>query len=403
MNDIKNKYPIGELPQSASQSSQVVDEIAEKKRNQKKSLIKLGAMGVLIAVTIIIGSLSWFTANRAVETSGMGVKSATLPFDIATKGTQVRNRDQILQAREDYNDGKNESFTKIENGTYYTAENTDGLLLRFSPLADDPATEDIDESQTSDIGPGSQGELSLYLIAKKDGVIDAFIDLNVVSFKAVKDGDNEKLIEIGDGLTTDSGLTAAEITVCREADNFLKGHIMFFKDKNGSDPALYSYMTPVTDGRIHFHIDNAENGTAYKVPIYWTWTNTLGQIALKTNENGLLDGIPVVEMTTDMGTVSAPTDKALVLKYLKDNKSRVFKDLDILSGLTEEQKTAYDALETDEAKANYLAEVDIDTWIDNADERTYFDLLSEGYNNADFSIGTDLDYFMIEVTVKSGE
>lgn len=401
MNDNKNKYPIGEMSQTASSSSLKVDELAEKKRNQKKSLIKMGAMGVLTLILLIFSSLSWFTQNRETSVSGMQIKSATLPFDIATKGTQVRNRDQILQAREDYNDGKNENFTKIENGTYYTAENTDGLLLRFSPLADDPATEDIDESQTPDIGPGSQGELSLYLIAKKDGVIDAFIDLNVVSFKAVKDGDNEKLIEIGDGLTTDSGLTAAEITVCREADNFLKGHIMFFKDKNGSNPALYSYMNPVTDGRIHFHIDNAENGTAYKVPIYWTWTNTLGQIALKTNSNGLLDGIPVVEMTTDMGTES--TDKALVLKYLKDNKSRVFKDLDILSGLTEEQKTAYDALETDEAKANYLAEVDTDTWIDNADERTYFDLLSEGYNNADFSIGINLDYFMIEVTVKSGE
>ncbi len=401
MNDNKNKYPIGEMSQTASSSSLKVDELAEKKRNQKKSLIKMGAMGVLTLILLIFSSLSWFTQNRETSVSNMQIKTASLPFDIATKGTQVRNRDQILQAREDYNDGKNENFTKIENGTYYTAENTDGLLLRFSPLADDPATEDIDESQTPDIGPGSQGELSLYLIAKKDGVIDAFIDLNVVSFKAVKDGDNEKLIEIGDGLTTDSGLTSAEITVCREADNFLKGHIMFFKDKNGSNPALYSYMNPVTDGRIHFHIDNAENGTAYKVPIYWTWTNTLGQIALKTNSNGLLDGIPVVEMTTDMGTES--TDKALVLKYLKDNKSRVFKDLDILSGLTEEQKTAYDALETDEAKANYLAEVDTDTWIDNADERTYFDLLSEGYNNADFSIGTNLDYFMIEVTVKSGE
>ncbi len=52
-----NKYPIGELAQSASQSSQAVDEKAKKKRDQKKSLIKLGAIGVLTAVTIIIGTL----------------------------------------------------------------------------------------------------------------------------------------------------------------------------------------------------------------------------------------------------------------------------------------------------------------------------------------------------------
>lgn len=35
MNDNKNKYPIGELSQSASQSSQAVDEIAEKSEIRK--------------------------------------------------------------------------------------------------------------------------------------------------------------------------------------------------------------------------------------------------------------------------------------------------------------------------------------------------------------------------------
>lgn len=396
-----NKYPIGELTQSASQSSQAADEKAKKKRDQKKSLIKLGAIGVLTAVTIIIGTLSWFASNKAVESSGMVVRSAALPFDIATKGASVRNSDLIAQAREDYTNGNKETFTKVENGEYYTAGSGDGLLLRYTPLEDDPATEDIDESQAPDIGPGSHGELSLYLIAKKDGVIDAYIDLDVVSFKAVKDGDNERLIEISDTLTTESGLTDDQIEECREADGFLKGHILFFEEKNSSDD--YSYKSPVIDGRIHFHIDDAENGSAYKVPIYWTWTNTLGQIALKNNTNVLLDGIPVVEMTPDMGTEEKPTDKALVLKYLKDNKDTVFKDLDILSGLTAEQKAEYEALENDEEKAAYLAEINVDTWIDNADTRIYFDLLSEGYNNADFSIGTSLDYFMIEVTVKTEE
>ena len=57
----KNKYPIDELAQSASQSSQAVDEKAKKKRDQKKSLIKLGAIGVLTAVTIIIGTITSLT------------------------------------------------------------------------------------------------------------------------------------------------------------------------------------------------------------------------------------------------------------------------------------------------------------------------------------------------------
>lgn len=61
MNDNKNKYPIGELPQSASSSSKTVDELAEKKKNQKKSLIKMVAMGILTLILLIFSSLHMIT------------------------------------------------------------------------------------------------------------------------------------------------------------------------------------------------------------------------------------------------------------------------------------------------------------------------------------------------------
>ena len=91
MNDIKNKYPIGEMSKSASLSSLTVDEIAKKKRNQKKSLIKMGAMGILTLILLIFSSLSWFTMNSQVESSGMNIKTATLPFDIQSSGQQQMN------------------------------------------------------------------------------------------------------------------------------------------------------------------------------------------------------------------------------------------------------------------------------------------------------------------------
>lgn len=69
MNDNKNKYPIGELPQSASQSSQVVDELAEKKREQKKSLIKVGAMLVLSIIMLIFSSLHMTIKQMTAETA----------------------------------------------------------------------------------------------------------------------------------------------------------------------------------------------------------------------------------------------------------------------------------------------------------------------------------------------
>ena len=414
--EINNLIQTGEAAKAETAvSSKEAQEYAEAKiadlkadnQARKKRLIKLGAMLTLTVLILIFTTIAWFSMNRTVETSGMSVTTATMPFEIATTGTLVRNQEQFEPVRPNYTEG-------YTSGIYKTSQNTDSLMLRFTPNEDDPETEE-DESEVPDIGPNSNGELNLYIIPKRDGDIDAYIDLNIVSFKAVKVDDEDVLIEITDVLTSDPNLTSTQIDDCKEAAEYLKGHIMFFQGISPS-PATYSYVTPVIDGKIHFHQDNAVTGTAYKVPIYWTWPNTLGQIALKTNALDLRDGTPVVQETTSTGTSSNPTDKALVLKYLKDNKDIVFKDLDtsvlsteeLIASMTDEQQTTYSALETDEEKAEYLeanANIDncVDNAIDNADTRKNFDFLSDGYNTADFSIGTNLDYFLIEVSVSSGE
>ena len=64
MNDNKNKYPIGELSQSASSSSQTVDELAEKKKSQKKSLIKIGTMGILTLILLIFSHIFYLSIER---------------------------------------------------------------------------------------------------------------------------------------------------------------------------------------------------------------------------------------------------------------------------------------------------------------------------------------------------
>ena len=82
-----------------------------------------------------------------------------LPFDIATLGTDVRNEGIIESERPGgFLDGSSKSLYNENNvlGNYYVA---DSLKLRYTPVADDPATININEDNTTDIGPGSQGEL----------------------------------------------------------------------------------------------------------------------------------------------------------------------------------------------------------------------------------------------------
>ena len=111
----KNNYPIGELAQSASQSSQVVDEKAKKKRDQKKSLIKLGSIGVLTAVIIAIGSLGWFTQNRTVNTTGMGVsvKAGLFELKAIENGKEGLYDERILGASYATNDQTSGSAPSI--------------------------------------------------------------------------------------------------------------------------------------------------------------------------------------------------------------------------------------------------------------------------------------------------
>lgn len=420
MNDNKSKFPIGELPQSASPSSPIVDEIAEKKKNQKKSLIKMGTMGILTLILLIFSSLSWFTMNTQVESSGMNIKTATLPFDIATKGASIRNTDimstsdgkYILNTRNGiYSEGTLGTFENQAgtSGTYYTG---DSILLRY-------------DTGASEIGPDDSGELSLYVIPKSDDAMKVKVSLNVVAFAEIekKDAQGKTVTKVVDGKTvpdtvlveiTDeaairkAAANAGNTEVADSASdyvsaaNYLKGHIMFFGGRgdttNETESLRYSYVTPYTTRTISKSITANNEGKAIQGPIYWMWTNTLGQIAFKKN-NSLRNGMPVVADMTDAQIAAIPndpvTDKEKVIQYLKDNKNSVLKDWnDILTG--------DELLQTLNTNPNpkTISEV-VDGLIDNIDNSNNFNRLSDCYNAADFLIGTKVAYFMIEVTVEA--
>ena len=153
---------------------------------------------------------------------------------------------------------------------------------------------------------------------------------------------------------------------------------MFFETKGTAGTAAasqYYYKDPITNGYFTKTFENARKNEPKKVTIYWMWTNTLGQIALKNNTNLVnveRSGLPIVEDVLDSASAEAlsASDKGKVIQYLKDNKTKIFKDVTVT-----------------------------DTEIDNAKTETNFKKLSTGYNNADFAIGSCVSYFMIDISV----
>lgn len=350
-------------------------------------------------------SIAWFAQNKAVSANTMAIEAANTSFDIGTTDESIRN-ETVIKSKTSYQDGKAET---ISDSDYRTTADTDSLILRYTPRTDDPSTTDVDESVEPDIGPSSSGELSLYIIPRSDSAVNAKITLNVVSFaeldkhdengeivyKKKANGDYEtdskgnkiketQIIEIKNQndfkqqALEDAGRTISdnEAAAYVKASDFLKGHIMFFGgvgDTDNSDKTkCYYYTTPYTTREITPTIDSGNKDKAVKVPIYWMWTKTLGQIALPNNDSQKRDGYPIIADTNT-------TDKSLVNQYLTSNSSAIFANNDnstvsnigIVTG-------AYDSQTFSDAFKN----------------------LSEGYNNADYEIGTRIAYFLIEVKVE---
>ena len=443
MKNKKNNFPIGELNNSASPNKAVPNEKDLNIYNRKKALIKMGAIGALLIVMIIFGTISWFTQNRQVESSGMTIKTATLPFDIATKGSSVRNQSEINAKRPEYVEGSSGTYSNLSgtSDTYYTG---DSLCLRFDPV-DDPSTTDVNEAlNPPDMAPGSSGELNLFVIPKVDTALNVKVSINVVAFAEVekknnnetvykKDDEGEYITDAGGNkipdteiveitnaqdfssavsTKTNNTVVASEASAYVDAASYLRGHILFFggegDTENSNARSRYYFTSPyiarTDDSQITFNypIPSNKNGKAVQVPIYWMWTNTLGQIALKNNDSDKMNGISVVQNLTSEQISSIPndplTDKEKIIQYVKNNKDVVLKDWDDMEFTAEE---LLQTLNTNE-NPKTLSQV-VDGMIDNFDNTNNFSRLSKCYNAADNDIGTKIRYFMIEVTIESAQ
>lgn len=346
MNDIKNKYPIGELPQSASSSSPKVDELAEKKKNQKKSLIKMGAMGVLTLILLIFSSLSWFTMNTQVESSGMNIKTATLPFDIQSSGAATDEYVRLFGlADSEYSSGTRQGNTNTyRTGTY------DQIWWRLD--------ENDTTSYSTGFRPGASGELSFEIVPKDENALKVNCKFNLRAFISSENSQTnvtESITEITDASGTE---------IQKNARKYINGHILFFEQKNVDNKGHEIYSEFI--GADGIDITVPAGGNAKSVTLYWKWVNTFDQIFLKTTDS-YYDYPLIEDDNTD--------DREDLVEYIQDNPSKLFSDISA-GNTTAVQNIDYD---TDHANSALLS------------------ALNDGYNAADQVIGVNLRYFLIEM------
>ncbi|SDB41285.1 hypothetical protein SAMN02910317_02070 [Ruminococcaceae bacterium FB2012] len=341
-----------------------VANLEEEKKKRKKTLIKLGAMLTLTVLILVFTTIAWFSMNREVSAGSMAIRTATMPFEIAVKGSTVRNDTEFIKADNTYTYGDDE----IISGYYLTDSSENQIKIRYTPSA-------VDET---DFGPGSSGIIEFYVVPKQDGDLTVRINLDVIGFRELGET-NTTIKRVSELTVANSGLEQSVIDQYKSAENYLKGHIMFFEeegdtDENTLEDQRYYYEKPITTRTLDKTFINARKNVPQKVTVYWMWTNTLGQIALRNNTTGYRSDYPIVKDVANGTSDISNTDKGKVIQYLKDNKNLVFTNYSEIT----------DAIIDD---AN------------NASDKTSFKKLSDGYNDADFLIGSSLSYFIVDINV----
>ena len=343
------------------------DSDVDKRKTVIIGLIKAASMAVLALALLIFVGIAWFTMSSSVKTDGTEVKVATLPFELAASGSQVRHRSMFSKldlSNLGYSSG---TVTTIDGATLFaTGVDTDRIFVRFDGTENDAKKE---------LEPGGSGIVEFYVIPNRDGDLSIDFNLNIKGYYAQINDETKQVTKLWDisTLTTDSGLTASEVTDKKDALNFLMGHIFFFGKEGNPDAASnpHYYEEPIESTVYHIDIPNAEKGEAYPVRIYWMWPRTLGQITLDYDTASLRSGIPIVKD----GTAQTPSaDKNAILRIVKNKKASIFKTTSTIT----------------------------DAMID--DSADYFSVLSRGYNEADQMIGTNVDYYLLEISaIQAGQ
>ena len=253
---------------------------------ERKKIIYNLVLVVTASIVVLIGilTMAWFAKNTKTGTGGMNVSVRANGFELQVSGTTIGFSDLYQHIDSKYS--RNNGTTTNSSGG--------GQIIRWRMDTGD------DELQ-----PGSQGELHFTAISTGANINNLKYNLHVTAYDAITHvesttDENDNVIEtqVLEGLKpiiSTEGYTGAEL----DAADYINYHVMFFTGRHGTSKENYEYYGFIDDKDLFdLTLDNGA-GT-----IYWIWPNTLGQIALETEDTSYINGNPLLYKPSDEGIVS---------------------------------------------------------------------------------------------------
>ncbi|MBQ9870156.1 MAG: hypothetical protein IJM32_10910 [Ruminococcus sp.] len=323
-------------------------ESEEERRKQKKRVIKLLLLLVLIALIIVFASIAWFTMNRETGMSGMGVKTAPLPFELKTSGSAGLYDDLFTQLGPDY---ANAETTATSQGIRWRLTKNTSELNNLYSGTDEPDLEKITSLDSDQYGlkPGDSGTLKFSIVPRDDAELDLHVGFSMKGYSATFDANNNK--------TDDDLVLVTDTSVL----GYLNSHIIFFY-KDAED---VMHVLP-SDG---FDISVDEET---EVTLYWAWPATLKEI-----EDANINGINSANASTEVRRLFFISPG----NYLKATGTENFSTITVTDNA--------DKTVVDNAITEKLPLV----------TGRHYDHYAAMYNEADQTIGSYVNYILVEVNV----
>ncbi|WP_026834883.1 hypothetical protein [Eubacterium xylanophilum] len=329
--------------------------------SRKKSIVKIALLVSLAGVMLILAAIAWFSMSKEA-TGNMDMQAGDTFYELQVEGTKVENSGIYSLI-----DGE-ESETEFTSGVQQR-DGDDNLVDIYRTDTNNMSIKWRKSSGSNgSLEPDSSGQLSFSVIPKVSGRLNLHFDFSIRGYHATYDNQNppqlKKLYEINDSLEPSGAneLTAELIAKKKRAVGHVNGHILFFKKfSNGKYSGFLGHDQVSFEDLLESENKNVVAGQAYPVTIYWKWANTFASLVGNSN-SGYSDNMIFSDDNS--------TDRNKMKQYLKDPDNNVF------SGLSASE---------------------ISSNMDNLDDNDAMTALSGAYDDADFLIGDNLAYILIEM------
>ena len=251
-------------------------------KNQWKIFFRTGIIVVAAFIVMIVASIAWFVSNTRVDATGVAIRPADMPFDLAAAGTKSdasadRGRyDELLTVSPG-------ASREIDGKKYWS---TDGghTSICWAVTPESNMNNTGEDGKPTGIEPGSYGKMTFYIIPNKDGPLKVTLDLVLTGY------------QIADGKKNEENVTKNDLTEVTDPSlqQLLEGHVLLFAGYDEaagcykgwisrdagewsmkSDSETEAAVLESKSGKLTWNNTNAKKDTAYPVTIYWIWPERL--------------------------------------------------------------------------------------------------------------------------------